>query len=319
MELVSVVVAAFNVESFIDRALGSLRAQTHENLEILVADDGSTDGTRALIDELAKRDPRIRVLHNPRNLGVVRTRNKLFQASTGSFITLLDSDDWVAPTKIEKQVGYLRGSDVQAVGVGYCTTDFAGNVSAASDLGDKHVLERVDIFNLPFWPPSIMITRRLFDQIGGYHPYFEDFACYEDLYWMYEILDRSPIGFVAEHLYYYRQNPASLVRTLNLKRLAGRELVAALIRQRLDTGGDWLTEQEQQKADAFIARLLDDRRWVAESYRTYAAVKTDERRVSEAWSLLAKAVRTDPASLGNLRTAFYLARVAAGQLARAPA
>lgn len=191
MELVSIVMAAFNVEKYIGQAMESLLAQTHRNLEILVADDGSTDGTRALIDELAQRDARIKVLHNPSNVGVVRTRNKLFQASTGSLITLLDSDDWIAPEKIEKQVSYLRGSDVQAVGVGYYTTDFEGKISAACNLGRKDVLERGDIFNLPFWPPSIMITRRLFDEIGGYHPYFEDFACYEDLYWMYEILDRS--------------------------------------------------------------------------------------------------------------------------------
>lgn len=319
MELVSIVMAAFNVEKYIGQAMESLLAQTHRNLEILVADDGSTDRTRTLIDQLAQRDSRIKVLHNPRNLGVVRTRNKLFQASTGSLITLLDSDDWIAPEKIEKQVSYLRGSDVQAVGVGYYSTDSAGNISAACNLGQKHVLERGDIFNLPFWPPSIMVTRRLFDEIGGYHPYFEDFACYEDLYWMYEILDRSPIGFVAEHLYYYRQNPESLVRTLNLKRLAGRELVAALIRQRLDTGRDWLTEQEWQQADAFIARLMSDRRWVAECYRTYAAVKTDERRLSEALSLLTRAVRENPASLDNLRTALYLARVAATRRGRAPA
>lgn len=318
MELVSVVVAAFNVEIFIDRALQSLQNQTHANLEILVADDGSTDDTRARIDALAQRDPRIRTLHNHRNLGVVRTRNKLFQASTGSLITLLDSDDWIAPEKIEKQVSFLRGSDVQAVGVGFYRTDYEGNIVAASETGDKHVLERGDIFSLPLWPPSIMITRRLFDEVGGYHPYFEDFACYEDLYWMYEILDRSPIGFVGEHLYYYRQNPASLVRTLNLKRLAGRELVAALIRQRLETGRDWLADQEWQKADAFIARLIGDRRWVAEAFRTYAAVKTDERRLSEAFSLLAKAVRHDPASLDNLRTAFYLARVAAARLGNTP-
>lgn len=315
MTLVSVVMAAFNAEDYIGHALESLLDQTHGHLEILVADDGSADGTRSLINRYAERDQRIKALHNEANLGVVRTRNKLLKMSTGSLITLLDADDWIAPRKIEKQVRHLTETGLGAVGVGYFIASAGEAPVAAISTGSKQSLQTGDIFDLPFWPPSIMITRQILDKVGGYHPYFEDFACYEDLYWMYDILACSPVGFITEPLYYYRQNPASLVRTLNLKRLAGKDLVGELIRQRLATGSDWLTREQPELADAFIERMLSDRRWVGGSYRTYAAIKTDERRLSEAFWMLAQAVRRDPASLSNMKTALYLARVAAKRVA----
>ena len=103
--LVSIVMPAYNAERFIDRALESALHQTYANLEILVVDDGSQDRTAALIR--SREDPRVRYLHQP-NQGPGPARNKGIAASTGTYITFLDADDFYRPNKVERQVTLLE-------------------------------------------------------------------------------------------------------------------------------------------------------------------------------------------------------------------
>ena len=97
---VSIVVPVFNTEAYLPACVESLRKQTHEALELLFIDDGSTDGSPALLDEYAKADPRIRVIHKA-NGGVSAARNDGIDAATGDFIGFVDSDDSVEPAFVE--------------------------------------------------------------------------------------------------------------------------------------------------------------------------------------------------------------------------
>src|SRR5690349_15312590 len=128
MEKVSVIISAFNAEAFISKALESLLRQTYSALEVLIADDGSVDNTREIIDDLARRDSRIVVSHNSRNRGVLRTRNRLLRCSAGKFITFLDADDWIDTDKIRSQVDFIELKGVDAVGVNYYRVDREGRV-----------------------------------------------------------------------------------------------------------------------------------------------------------------------------------------------
>jgi GT2 family glycosyltransferase len=105
-DLVSVVVPTYNRDYVLPRALDSLLAQTHKNLEIIVVDDGSTDGTRALIQEHYAHEPRIRYVYQE-NRGVSAARNRGLQTASGDFIALLDSDDVWKPWKVELQLRCL--------------------------------------------------------------------------------------------------------------------------------------------------------------------------------------------------------------------
>src|SRR5262249_29917335 len=100
---VSVVMSAFNAEAFIEEAIISILSQTYENVELVIADDGSMDNTRRVLDRLTDR--RIRRYDNKENLGYLRTRNRLFRLTTGEFVTLQDADDISLPNRIENQVG----------------------------------------------------------------------------------------------------------------------------------------------------------------------------------------------------------------------
>lgn len=101
---VSVVIPTYNREHLLSRSLDSVLAQTFTDFEVLVVDDGSTDGTAVLMAEYEARDGRIRYLSQPRNAGVSAARNRGLREARGDFIAFLDSDDEWFPTKLERQI-----------------------------------------------------------------------------------------------------------------------------------------------------------------------------------------------------------------------
>jgi glycosyltransferase involved in cell wall biosynthesis len=105
---VTVVVPAYQREAAIAAALASVTAQTYRGLEVLVVDDGSTDGTAAVVEGLAAADRRIRLIRFDRNQGRSAARNEGMDQATGEFVTFLDSDDLYAPTRIEHLVAAAR-------------------------------------------------------------------------------------------------------------------------------------------------------------------------------------------------------------------
>ena len=95
--LVSVIVPVYNVEAYLARCVASLRGQTYPDLEIILVDDGSADGSGLLCDSFAREDPRIRVIHQP-NAGVSAARNAGLEAASGAYVCFVDGDDWAVET-----------------------------------------------------------------------------------------------------------------------------------------------------------------------------------------------------------------------------
>ena len=114
--LVTVIIPVFNGERWISSTLASAAAQTHSMLEILVIDDGSTDGTAAIVEAAASRDDRIRLIRK-QNGGVSAARNKGIAEARGELIAPLDADDLWHREKIARQVAAMRSPEV---GLVYC-------------------------------------------------------------------------------------------------------------------------------------------------------------------------------------------------------
>lgn len=113
--LVSIVIPAFNADRFVGRAIKSGLAQTYANLEIIIVDDGSSDGTARVVRSFT--DQRIRYLFQP-NQGQGAARNRAIRMSAGKYVTFLDADDFYLPRKVERQVAFLeRHEDCQ---VAFC-------------------------------------------------------------------------------------------------------------------------------------------------------------------------------------------------------
>lgn len=112
---VTVFIPAYNRRDFIAPAIHSILAQQYKDFELLVVDDGSTDGTAEFVESFA--DPRIRVERNGRNLGIPATRNRGLELARGRYIALLDSDDYAYPDRLGRQWLFLeRHPDIVQVG-----------------------------------------------------------------------------------------------------------------------------------------------------------------------------------------------------------
>lgn len=95
-DLISIVVPSYNVEDYIDKCIDSICHQDYENIEIILVDDGATDGTGGKCDEWALRDKRVVVIHQE-NQGLSGARNAGIRAAKGKYISFIDSDDMIAP------------------------------------------------------------------------------------------------------------------------------------------------------------------------------------------------------------------------------
>ena len=115
LPLLSVVVVATNAESYLNECLHSLRSQTLKRIEVLVVDNGSTDGTAVVAQEIAANDPRFRVIRRPR-LGVSASRNAGARLAHGRFLAFVDATDTVPRTAYATLINSLRqtGSDFAA-------------------------------------------------------------------------------------------------------------------------------------------------------------------------------------------------------------
>ena len=98
--LISIAVAVYGVEKYIDQCLKSLINQSYTNIEIIVVNDGSTDGAPEICEKFAALDPRVRVIHKE-NGGLVSARKVGAASAVGDYITFVDGDDWVKKNHIE--------------------------------------------------------------------------------------------------------------------------------------------------------------------------------------------------------------------------
>lgn len=111
--LISVIVAVYNIETCVERGVASLMRQSYRNLEIILVDDGSTDGSGEICDRLAGEDDRIKVLHK-RNGGLADARNAGLAAAKGELIGFLDGDDWIDEDMYRNMAGALLEQQADA-------------------------------------------------------------------------------------------------------------------------------------------------------------------------------------------------------------
>lgn len=140
--LVSVIVPLYNAAPFIGEALESVIASTYRPMEVVVVDDGSTDNSLSIAQDIAKRHPEIKVLHQP-NAGVSAARNHAIREAKGTFILPLDADDTISPTYIAHAVEAMK-DDVRVVG------------SKAEYIGAKQ-----GEWKLPNYSPELLARRNM--------------------------------------------------------------------------------------------------------------------------------------------------------------
>lgn len=115
---ISIIVPIYNVAEYLKKCISSILAQTYKNLQIILVDDGSTDGSSQICDDYAKTDKRIEVIHK-QNGGLVSARKSGLQIVTGNYVGYVDGDDWIEPDMYEKMIGCMLENSVDMVETQY--------------------------------------------------------------------------------------------------------------------------------------------------------------------------------------------------------
>ncbi len=124
--LVSIITPLYNSEAFILECIQSLQKQTFPNWEQLVVDDASTDQSLRLVQKIALQDHRIKLVSLPKNKGAAFCRNLATEKASGTFIAFLDSDDFWAPEKLEKQINFMQSQGASVSFTNYLHVDETG-------------------------------------------------------------------------------------------------------------------------------------------------------------------------------------------------
>lgn len=217
--LVSVIIPVFNTRPYLVEALDSIVHQTYENLEIILIDDGSSDGSGEICDRYAAVDKRILVVHQE-NKGLSSARNTGLNLMHGDVVAFLDSDDAYHVSFIENMLEVLVRKSADLVICGYMICDSVGSLGDHSKgrirpLISEGVYDRVttlrslvnESINVSAW--NKMYRRELWSDIR-----YPDGHIYEDTDTTFRIIDRChTICVVNEQLYYYRIRPGCITDT----------------------------------------------------------------------------------------------------------
>lgn len=301
---VSVVMCAYNGLGMVERAVGDIVAQSFADWELLISDDGSTDGTRDWLAGL--EDPRIRIILQDRNLGYVRNKNAAFAAARGELITQQDQDDRTDPERLSRMVGALDRSGLGIVGCGYRKFDIVGQLQFQTALERETVTHGFDpVVPYPFWFPALLVRREVYAAIGPFHEFFAG-AFGDDLYWTAKANAIFPILCLPDRLYDYIESPGSITSVAGSDRkLIMADLLNHLLRQRGTTGSDDL---EAGRIQPLEQALLADKNLLARKLQVYAARAIDQDRLVDARSLIGRAFGLAPWRPELARTIIYYLR-----------
>ena len=137
MELVSIIMPTYNCGRFFAESIRSVLAQTYTNWELIIVDDCSTDNTEDVVESFD--DPRIHYLQNEQNEGAALTRNRALREAKGRYIAFLDSDDLWLPTKLERQIAFMKQNGYAFTYHEYKEIDEESNPIGIYVSGKKHV------------------------------------------------------------------------------------------------------------------------------------------------------------------------------------
>jgi hypothetical protein len=209
MPLVTVVIPAFNASATIDETLHSVRAQSYDNLEIIVVDDGSADDTVARVEQHIRADPRLRLVRQA-NAGVAAARNKGIVEAAGDYVAPVDSDDLWHPEKIERQMAVMRADpEVGLVYTWYSIIDEHGEVlvEQVNTYPDAWQFAQLCHRNVIGNGSSALMRREAALRMGGYDSGLRQQRAQgcEDLKLYLQIAEHYPVAVAPWPLTGYRQ------------------------------------------------------------------------------------------------------------------
>ena len=181
--LVSVILPVFNGEKYLAEAITSILQQTHENLELIIINDGSSDSTPKITSVFSAKDSRIRAI-NKSNEGLVNALNDGLDIISGEYICRMDADDIAEPSRIEEQINYMQKHNLDVCGSNIIKFNSSGK-NKIGHFPETHqqFCENILSFGRLFAHPATIFTRRVFEQFRYSDClHIEDYALWLDIF-----------------------------------------------------------------------------------------------------------------------------------------
>lgn len=299
MSAVSVMIPVYNGERYIRAAVESILNQTFADFELIIVDDGSSDGTASILaGPPISTDSRVRVIRHKTNRGLSCAHNTSLEAAKGDLIARMDGDDIAYPDRLEQQVRYMR-EHPECVLLGSAVDVLC---PAGLKLFTKHLPCDHETITRRFWSgdsqavmhPAAMMRREAMQRVGGYR---EEFASVEDIDLYLRLLPHGCVANLPEPLLGYRQHPES---TNSRKYDTQVQLMAEMI-----------AELKSQCPDERLTRTFG-RGWPREtrleSLLRWGWNAQKQSRLSVARAYAAEAIRIEPLSTAAWRLVYCIAR-----------
>lgn len=213
--LISVIVPIYKVELYLRKCVNSILAQTYQNLEIILVDDGSPDGCGAICDEYARKDSRIRVIHQE-NAGVSSARNTGIDMALGEYIAFVDPDDWITPDMYEC---LSRAAEEYHADISICEyyNCWSGKYSGwhhptVRTYKGREGMEALLTLEIANYPVNKLYRKELWADVR-----YPDGKIFEDVRTVYKVVEKcETIVSIPEAKYYYRRHGASITNSSQL-------------------------------------------------------------------------------------------------------
>ena len=232
---ISVIVPVYNVEKYLPKCLDSILASTFSDIEVILVDDCGQDGSRAICEQYAAKDKRVKVISNLHNVGISASRNIGLDNARGKYISFIDSDDFIDVTMFEKLHAAMERENVDMVGC---------NAWSVEENGKKDVIEYLNVkkdiktsyekLGSKIYESAFHVVRFLFKKEIMQRERF-DIIPFEDSVFMLKVYPKlQDIYLLAEPLYFYyqHQNTLSVQRhKRNFETLKIKDIVMASFAQ----------------------------------------------------------------------------------------
>jgi glycosyltransferase EpsE len=216
-ELVSVIIACYNAESYIDECIESILNQSYQNIEIIICDDASTDNSYLMLKKWQAKDPRIILLQNNQNVHSACSRNSCIDLAKGKYILIQDIDDVSKINRISILVNSIINNDIDFVSSCMATIDDSGHIDYNKILKHKESPSKYDfLWGISFNHPATLFKKEILNRVNGYRVAKETRGA-EDYDMFMRMYANGAKGInINEILYLYRTGAAN-AKMLNLE------------------------------------------------------------------------------------------------------
>ena len=235
--VISIIMSVYNAEEYLNAAIQSIINQTYSDWELIIINDSSNDESYNIMNKCAERDSRIRIINNAQNLGLTKSLNIGIDSAKVEYIARLDADDVADPTRLEKQINYLKENpDVVLVGTGGYIVDENGDIlNSIRVVKNRYLIKKMLLYGNLFVHSSLMVKK---DALVGIGKYRSKFVHSQDYDLILRLNEHYSLANLSEPLTYWRFSGTNSTVNKFLLQRACADIAIQFAKERMKYGRD---------------------------------------------------------------------------------